>query len=60
MMVDSSPENGLSVQSRLDLLQIRVVDLGRFIKKIGVLEKKYYAEFRERFSDSFDLEDLFE
>jgi mRNA interferase MazF len=60
LIVHPSQSNGLSVQSRLDILQIRVVDQARFLRKIGILEMNYRKEFRERFTDSFDLDDLFE
>lgn len=58
LIVSESVENGLKNESRIDLLQIRTVDQSRMVKKIGVLDKKYRHEFKERFKVGFDLEDL--
>lgn len=59
LIVEPSAMNGLTMKSRLDFLQIRTVDHSRFREKLGVLEEIYRAEFKERFSMSFDLDDLF-
>lgn len=59
MVVLPNEENGLSCESRLDLLQIRTIDKGRITKKLGSLGHAYRDEFKQRFVDSFDLNDLF-
>ena len=58
MKVFPSELNGLSVESCLDLLQIRTIDVMRIHNKIGVLDPCYQTELRERFMIAFDLDDL--
>lgn len=60
MTVEATETNGLNNLSRLDILQIRTIDKERIHKKIGVLDHNYRPEFKQRFWDSFDMEDLFE
>ncbi len=38
LIIDSSKNNGLTVKSRIDLLQIRTVDTTRIIKNLGMLD----------------------
>lgn len=58
LIVESGKINGLQQQSRVDILQIRVIDQSRVIKKIGVLDEEYKEEFRNRMAISFDLDDI--
>lgn len=57
--VNPSELNGLSVESRLDLLQIKAIDKSRIVEKIGTLEDKYKLALLDKFAIAFDLEDLF-
>ncbi len=59
MVVEPSNLNKLTKRSALNLLQVRTIDKGRIIKKIGVLDSKYFNELKMRFTDVFDLEDMF-
>ena len=59
VITEPSVGNGLDCKSRLDILQIRTVDRSRIVKKIGELDHRYRVEFKLKFIDSFDLEDLF-
>ncbi|HPO06191.1 MAG TPA: type II toxin-antitoxin system PemK/MazF family toxin, partial [Candidatus Gracilibacteria bacterium] len=43
LVVDPSPENGLTVISRLDFLQVRTIDEKRIIKRLGGLELAYHS-----------------
>lgn len=59
LLVKPSLLNGLSAESRLDILQIRTIDKSRMIKRIGRLEQSYWPQFKTCFVESFDLDDLF-
>ena len=60
LIISPSSENNLSVESRIDILQIRTLDKSRILKKIGTLDHKHRALFKQKFCDSFDIDDEFE
>ncbi|MBI5138499.1 MAG: type II toxin-antitoxin system PemK/MazF family toxin [Candidatus Vogelbacteria bacterium] len=58
--VKKSKENGLAQDSTLELAQVRVVDLTRILKTLGVLDQKYRFELRQQLMDFLDIDDEFE
>ncbi len=57
LSITSSKENGLDIDSAVDLSQIRTVDKSRIHKTIGHLEPKYYEDISEKISNFLDLRD---
>lgn len=47
MRIDPNANNGLSKPSAVDALQLRGVDVRRFIKKLGVLEDSEMSAITE-------------
>ena len=58
LIVEASKKNGLKAQSRVDILQLRVIDKKRILKKLGELDEKYREELKHRIGISFDLDDI--
>ena len=50
-----SSENGLKVDSCIDLSQLRTVDKGRIRKLIGELESQYWSAVNEKITNFLDL-----
>ena len=60
LVLNPSKTNGLKNESRLDILQIRTIDKGRIVKKLGHLDKRHRRELKEKIKISFDLDDILE
>lgn len=55
--VNPSKANGLDKARYVNLKQMRSVDVSRFSKKQGVLEKRYLPDIHEAIKLVFDLDD---
>lgn len=57
--IEASNYNKLPALSKIKFDQIRVIDKSRLVKKIGVIEKKYFSAILSAFNVIFDLDGNF-
>jgi mRNA interferase MazF len=58
-LITPSQKNGLSHDSRALGSQLFTVDKQFFVKRLGVLEKKYWTELKQALHISLDWENMF-
>lgn len=59
LFVQTSKENGLTKDTRMEVSQIRTISLTRVTKHVGKLEPMYYQPLREKLIRFLDLNDVF-